>query len=149
MDSNQNSSLTNRESVSSHQTKVLLMDTCVVNKKLISKILGKIGYPVVCAENHKDALKILDNDQIELILLDVKLSNNGRPDITQIAKEKEKASGRRIPIVLLTDSEIKVHREACMADGLDECLPKPIFEMELCRVIETLTGNNGRCADKT
>lgn len=144
MDSNLNSKEKDQTIVSLDGAKILLMDTNVIQQKLISKMLGKNGYPVILAENYKEAMNILDGEKIDLILLDASLRKTNGFDIAQVVREKEKASGRRIPIVVLADSPIKVHRDECMADGLDECLPKPVFEMELHRVIEKLSGNNGR-----
>ena len=144
MDSDLNSKEKDQTTVSLDGAKILLMDTNVIQQKLISKMLEKNGCPVILAENYKEAMNILDGEKIDLILLDAQFRKNNGFDIAQIARKKEKASGRRIPIVVLADSAIKVHRDECMAEGLDECLPKPVFDVELHRVIEKLSGNNGR-----
>ena len=124
------------------ETKVLLMDPNVIQQKLVSKMLGKIGCPVYFTGDFKEARNILDTNKIDLILLDVQMQKSNGFDIRQIAREKEKSIGKRIPIVALTDKAMKIQREKCMADGMDEYLPKPVFEKELCRVIEKLSGNH-------
>ena len=141
METNQTLSQKAQPAVSLHQSNILIMDTDVVHLKLVSKMLGKIGYPVVFAKDYKEAQNILDTHNIDFILLDVKMQKSNGFDITQVAREKEKSLGRRIPIVALTDKNIKAYREKCLADGLDECLPKPVFETELCRVIGKLSNS--------
>lgn len=138
-----------RQVISLHRTKILLMDADRVSQKLISKMLGKVGYPVVSAENHKDAVNIIESNDIDLILLDVHMCKSNGFDIAQVARKKEESSGKRIPIVVLADTAMKVHREKCMAEGLDECLPKPVFENELFRVVSNLTGNRSDKLDKS
>lgn len=142
MDANQNSTQIHQSDASSNQKGILLMDTDVINQKLVSKMLRKIGYPVFFAENDKEALKILDTHNVELILLDAQLRKNNGSDITRIAREKEKTKGKRIPIVILTDKPMKVYREKCISEGLDEFLPKPVFENEICRVIGNLADSS-------
>jgi len=143
METNLTTLPTEESAVPLNHSGILFMDTDVVQQKLVSKMLAKIGCPVFFAENYRQALSILDANTIDLILLDAKMRKSNGYDITQIAREKEKIYGKRIPIVLMVEKVMKQHREQCRADGLDDCLPKPVFENELCRVIEKLSGNNG------
>jgi two-component system sensor histidine kinase/response regulator len=140
--------LSRRQVVSLNRTKILLMDADGVNQKLISKMLGKIGCSVVSTENHGTAVNLIESGDIDLILLDVHLYNSNGFDIAGVIRKKEESSGKRIPIVALADNELKRNREKCMADGLDECLPKPVFENELSRVVGKLAGNCSGQPDK-
>lgn len=127
-----------------HQSAILLLDESPINKLLVKKMLSKAGYSVLPADNPMEARNILDTRKIDMILLDVKMQRNNGFDITQVAREKGKLTGKHIPIIALTDNVLKDQRETFLKNGLDEYLPKPIFEEELCRVVKKLNGN-GHC----
>lgn len=124
---------------------ILLLDENPVNVMLVQKMLAPQGYSVISADNHTEARKILDSRKIDLILLDVRMQKNNGYDITEMAKQTGKLSGKHIPIIVLTDKVSKDQREKCLKIGLAEYLPKPIFEKELCRVVKRLNGNGTCC----
>ena len=78
METNQILSQKAQPAVSLQQSNILIMDTDVVHQKLVSKMLGKIGYPVVFAQDYKEAQNILDTHNIDFILLDVKMQKKQR-----------------------------------------------------------------------
>ncbi len=128
-----------------HHAAILLMDENPINNLLVQKMLSQQGYLVIATDNHVEARHILNTRRIDMILLDVRMQKNNGYDITKIAREKGKQSGTHIPIIALTDRVVKDQREKYLRNGIDEYLPKPIFEKELCRVIKKLNGN--RCCN--
>ena len=142
MDKNLKSTSNQKPTVSLLKTNILLIDSCLISQKLISKMLGKIGYSVIIAGNCMNADNILNTHDIDMILMDMHARKHNGFDITEIAKEKERQTGKHIPVIALTDNVMKLHREKCFETGLDEYLPKPIFENELCRVIDKLSEKN-------
>ena len=57
---------------------------------------------------------------------------------TAIIREKEKISGKHIPIIAMTAYAMKGDRERCLAAGMDGYVPKPIRHQELFETIQTL-----------
>jgi len=128
----------NQQIISPGRLNILLMDDNVVNQKLIPKMLKKHGHRVVVAADTKEALNILNIEEIDMFLLDIHMRGKNGFDITKAVRKKEKHLGKHIPIILLSENAMKAQREKSFALGLDELLPKPVFEDELCRVIEKI-----------
>jgi CheY-like chemotaxis protein len=120
---------------------ILLLDENPISKLLAKKMLIKLGGSVFLADTPDEARRILDTQKIDVILLDVRMQKINGFDIIQIAREKGTRMGKHIPIIAFSDRASKDQQEKCLKSGLDEYLPKPIFEEELCRVLKRLHGN--------
>ncbi|MCB0258632.1 MAG: response regulator, partial [Calditrichaeota bacterium] len=59
-------------------------------------------------------------------------------ETTARIREREKESGRRLPVIALTANAVKGDRERCLAAGMDEYITKPIKRTHLLRVIQEL-----------
>ena len=59
-------------------------------------------------------------------------------DATQAIRQREAATGSRVPIVALTAHAMQGDRERCLAAGMDGYLPKPIDVDELIATVEQL-----------
>jgi CheY-like chemotaxis protein len=53
-------------------------------------------------------------------------------------RQKERGTGKHIPIIGVTGFALTGGREECLAAGMDACLPKPFQVKELCDTIESL-----------
>jgi len=63
----------------------------------------------------------------------------GGCETAKAIREKEKATGKRIPIVALTAHAMAGDRERCMDAGMEGYVTKPIRFRELIAEIERLT----------
>ena len=89
--------------------------------------LGDAGYEVVATVDDLDeALKLLEREQIDLILSDVRL----RKDQTGIALAKA-AKARGVPTLFATG-----HRYPGAEEVAIGCVLKPYSERQLCKAIE-------------
>jgi CheY-like chemotaxis protein len=68
--------------------------------------------------------------------MDVQMPVMNGFDATQAIRERERKTGRHIPIVALTAHAMKEDREMCLAAGMDDYLGKPIQPRELASVLE-------------
>src|ERR1035438_2896329 len=66
---------------------------------------------------------------------------------TAAIRDKEKSTGRHIPIVAMTAHAMKGDEERCLAAGMDAYLAKPIHSRELLKVIENLAGIRAKAED--
>lgn len=132
--------LVTRQSVGKRERRlhILLAEDNPVNRKLAVRMLEKHGHSVVVAENGRKALMALAKKPFDLVLLDVQMPEMGGFEATAAIREKEKHSGKHIPIVAMTAHVMKGDRERCLEAGMDGYLAKPIQARKLFETIEGL-----------
>jgi len=126
----------NGSSFNGGSLRILLAEDNLVNQKLAIRLLQKRGHSVVTASNGKEALAALERERFDLVLMDVQMPEMNGFEATALIREKERTTGRRMPIVALTAHAMKGDRERCLESGMDDYLAKPIRSAELYKVIE-------------
>jgi len=105
------------------ETTILVVDDNEINRYLLSRLLRQQGYNVITAEHGRQALDMVRDHRLDLILLDIMMPEmNGYEVLEQM---KQDSSLRHIPIVMITavddiDSVIK-----CIELGAEDYLFKP------------------------
>ncbi|MBZ5515764.1 MAG: response regulator [Acidobacteriia bacterium] len=121
--------------------RILLAEDNCVNRQLATRLLEKRGHTVVAVENGKGAVALLDDpagDTFDVVLMDVQMPEMDGYQATAMIREKEKISGRHLPIIAMTAHAMKGDRERCLEAGMDGYVPKPINPRELFSTIDTL-----------
>jgi len=116
-------------------TTVLIVEDDPINFRVFSKILTKRGGLEVCGtENVLEVLEIAKSGTIDVILMDVSLSNSvyeGKPvdgiKITQMLKGDPQTSS--LPIILVTAHAMQGDRELLLKQsGADGYISKPVVD---------------------
>jgi len=115
---------------------VLLAEDNLVNQRLAVRLLEKRGHRVVVAGTGVEALKALEKESFDLVLMDVQMPEMDGLEATAVIREKEKSTGAHQAVVALTAHAMKGDREKCMAGGMDGYLTKPIRPNELDQLLE-------------
>lgn len=102
---------------------VLLCDDELMNRKVASKILNKEGFNVVEAQNGEEAIELLKNKKIDLILMDLMMPVMDGYEATQIIKEHDEFS--TIPLIIISALSDKEAITKGLELGADEYLTKP------------------------
>jgi CheY-like chemotaxis protein len=118
--------------------RVLLAEDNLVNQRLALRLLEKAGHAAVVAGNGREALALLERQPFDMVLMDVEMPDMGGFEATAVIREREKKSGRHVPIVAMTAHALKGDRERCLAAGMDGYVAKPIQAQELRRVMDEL-----------
>jgi two-component system, sensor histidine kinase and response regulator len=119
--------------------RVLLVEDNAVNQLVALRLLEKNGHTVAVAANGKRCLEALEKDSTyDLILMDVQMPEMNGLEATQAIREKEKSTGKHIPIVAMTAHAMKGDEERCIAAGMDTFLTKPIRTQELVAVLDQI-----------
>ena len=115
---------------------ILVVEDSPTNQKIACKILTKLGYRTVVAEDGQQALSQLQaqHEEIALILMDCRMPVMDGLQATQAIR----AQGDDIPIVALTANNTAEDRDACFEVGMDEFLTKPIDKNKLQSVLQSL-----------
>ena len=135
--------LVTRHSLREHRRifRILVAEDNVVNQLLATRLLEKRGHTVVMANNGREALTILekaDFNGFDAVLMDVQMPEMDGFEATAAIREKEKESGKHLPIIALTAHAMKGDKERCLAAGMDGYVAKPIKAEELIEAIESL-----------
>ncbi|MCF7955284.1 MAG: PAS domain S-box protein [Phycisphaerae bacterium] len=105
---------------------------------LIGKLLKKLGFDIVFADNGKEVVEKILQESFDLILMDIQMPYMTGFEATKVLREK----GVRTPIVALTAHAMEGDREKCLEAGCDDYLSKPIETDELRRVLKKFVGAN-------
>lgn len=123
-------------------TRILLVEddkTIVAN---LTAFLNNEGYMVTSVSGQNDAMKLLDREKVELVLLDISLAEgNG------FAACKAIKAQYSIPVIFLTASDDEFSTVTGFELGADDYIPKPFRPRELVSRIKNvlrLTGNMGK-----
>ena len=117
---------------------VLLAEDNVVNQKLATRLLEKMGHRVMLAANGAEAVRLHGSSQFDLILMDVQMPEMNGFEATAQIRDREKRTGDHIPIVALTAHAMQGDRDRCLAAGMDDYLSKPLNANALAEKLESV-----------
>ena len=117
---------------------ILLVEDNPVNRRLAQHVLEKEGYTVAAVDNGAAALKMLERERFDLVLMDVQMPRMDGIETTEAIRNREKTTGGYIPIDALTAHAMVGDRERCLKAGMDGYLIKPIQPATLLEAIEQL-----------
>ncbi|HYL98185.1 MAG TPA: response regulator, partial [Blastocatellia bacterium] len=115
---------------------ILLAEDNAVNQRVASKILERYGHTVVVVPDGRDALRALEKEPFDLVLMDVQMPEMDGLQATESIRRKELETGTHIPIIAMTAHAMKGDQEMCLAAGMDAYLSKPIRVQELIEVLQ-------------
>ena len=118
--------------------RILLADDNPTNQYVTTSMLQAAGHTVVVAQSGGEALACWQQDWFDLVLMDVQMPGMDGYQATAAIRQEEQARGRHTPIVGLTANAMRGDREACLAAGMDEYVPKPVRWETLRQAIEGL-----------
>jgi two-component system, sensor histidine kinase and response regulator len=116
--------------------KVLLAEDNAVNQLVALRLLERFGHTVTVAANGKKALEAWGKGGFDAILMDVQMPEMNGWEATQEIRERERATGERIPIIAMTAHAMKGDDERCFAAGMDDYLTKPIRTEDLMSTLD-------------
>ncbi len=104
--------------------------------ELVSYNLEHEGYHVLKAETGEDALAILDNQGVDLVLLDWMLP--GIDGIEVLRRIRGNKQLRKLPVILLTAKSDEISKVVGLEVGSDDYLVKPFGVHELLARIKAV-----------
>ena len=129
--------------------RILVAEDQAVNRRLVTTILEKRGHTIVQVEDGKqacDALTAPGAKPFDVVVMDLQMPEMGGLEATQMIRQREVATGKRVPIVALTAHAMKGDRDRCLAGGMDEYLSKPIDTPLLIATVEGIDDRGRRAA---
>lgn len=115
--------------------RILLAEDNEVNRVLAVKMLENRGHRVVTASTGKQAIKIVEGGEIDVVFMDIQMPEMDGLQATAEIRKREAGSGMRVPIVAMTAHAMETQRKECLEAGMDEVLTKPILGWALDEIL--------------
>ncbi len=120
------------------QLRILLAEDNEFNQKLVEALLKQRGHSVAITGNGKEALKALEKETFDLVLMDVQMPEMSGLEATARIREKEQVTGSHIPIVAMTAHAMKGDQKRFLDAGMDGYITKPLQRQIFFETIENL-----------
>ena len=108
----------------------------LVNQRLLSRILEKMGHRVILANDGRAILPLMAQQQIDLIAMDMQMPNMDGIEATLSIRAMEQDSGKHVLIVAMTAKAFDEDRRKCQEAGMDGFVLKPISAQSIRQEIE-------------
>jgi two-component system sensor histidine kinase/response regulator len=126
---------------------ILLSEDNPVNQKLAIRLLEKAGHRVTLAGTGREAVAAWENvgtPGFDIVLMDIQMPEMDGMEATAAIREREKNSGKHIPILAMTAHAMRGDKERCLASGMDGYISKPIHPDGLFAEIERCLSGSER-----
>jgi len=116
--------------------RILLVEDNLVNQKIATRILERLGYACDWAENGWEAVDATLHDRYDLIFMDVNLPGLDGLWVTQYIRQMELTAGQPQPyVVAMTASDALADRHRCTAAGMNDWISKPLQLSDFQRIL--------------
>lgn len=110
---------------------VLIAEDNLVNARIASRNVEKIGFNCRIAENGHIALKELETRHYDIVLMDCQMPLCDGYEATRLIRSSSNDDIRSLPVIALTASTIKGDRERAISAGMVDYLAKPVKRIAL------------------
>ncbi len=120
---------------------ILVVDDSSLTRKAIKRIIEMLGLDlgqIFEAESGKEALKILDETKVDLVLADLNMPKMG--GIEMISRMRDNEATNDIPVVVVSTESSTTRIEGLLANGAKAYLHKPFTPEEVKEVIIQTVG---------
>ncbi|MFT3910481.1 MAG: ATP-binding protein [Ferruginibacter sp.] len=111
---------------------VLLVEDNLINQGLIAHLFKEWKIEYAIANNGKEAIAMLQDQQFDLILMDIQMPEMDGYSTTQKIRQQLKIN---TPIIAMTAHAMAGEREKCLSYGMNDHISKPVREMDLYKLI--------------
>jgi PAS domain S-box-containing protein len=118
------------------QLHILLAEDNPYNQAVMEDLLPRRGHQVHVAGDGRAALKALEQDHFDVMLLDIHMPELDGFQVVAVQRQREQGTGRHLPIIALTARSADGERERCSQAGMDDYLAKPVRAAELFAAID-------------
>jgi CheY-like chemotaxis protein len=115
---------------------ILIIENEVSNRILVERVLSTRGYRCISASHGREALQILEHEQVDLILTDLSMPVLDGYRTTQLIRARP--GMEKVPIIAVTAFALSDEGEAAKRIGCTEYLTKPFKPKQLLEVVERL-----------
>lgn len=113
---------------------ILIAEDDKNQRMLLKAVLREKGYEVVEACDGEEALDVLDNTHIDLLIADIMMPKVDGYELTRLLRE----SRSTLPVLMLTAKQLPEEKKRGFLVGTDDYMTKPVDEEEMLLRIKAL-----------
>ena len=113
---------------------ILVVDDDKNTRMLLRAVLEAENYSVLTADNGEEALKVLDANHFDLVVLDVMMPKMDGYEFTRTLRQSDNA----LPILMISAKQLPADKKRGFLVGTDDYMTKPLDEEELLLRIKAL-----------
>ena len=135
-----------KPSIAQH-LRVLMAEDNLINQRVATRFLNKLGHSVRVVDNGEKAIRALQEDEFDVVLMDIQLPVMDGFKATTAIRKQEELTGHHIPIIAMTAYAMSGDRERCLTAGMDDYVSKPINEASVAKACSLITKFNRSSVD--
>jgi signal transduction histidine kinase/ActR/RegA family two-component response regulator len=120
---------------------ILCVEDNIINQEVIGSVISSKGYKYLPAYNGREALNILKENKVDLVLMDIQLPELNGFQITEMIR-KEFDNECKLPIIAITAYAMSEDKDKCIDAGMDDYISKPFNIEELYRILDKYLAKN-------
>ncbi len=113
---------------------ILVVDDDKNTRMFLSAVLEGAGYTVHTAEDGEDALRVMDREHVDLIVLDIMMPKMDGYEFTRVLREAQ----NNLPILMVSAKQLPADKHKGFSVGTDDYITKPIDDEEMLYRIKAL-----------
>jgi two-component system, sensor histidine kinase and response regulator len=123
---------------SERRLNILVAEDNPTNQTLVRLLLEQHRHRVTLVPDGREAVAKSATRPFDLILMDVQMPEMDGFEATAAIRQRERATGRHIPIVAMTAHAMAGDRERCLEQGMDGYVSKPLRSDDLLAAIDNI-----------
>lgn len=116
--------------------RILVADDNPINLRAATRMLRELGHSGVLVTDGEKALRALESQPFDLVLLDVSMPVLDGESVLATIRQSAKLAIRRIPVIMVTGHDLPSDRQRFLLAGASGHLAKPLDSASLQREIE-------------
>lgn len=113
---------------------ILVVDDDKNTRKYISAVLEAENYTVTTASDGEEAMRVMDREYIDLVVLDIMMPKMDGYRFTQELRE----ANNNLPVLMVSAKQLPADRHKGFLAGTDDYITKPVDETEMLLRIKAL-----------
>ena len=114
-------------------TRILVAEDHPVNRAFLQRILERWGAEVCLADDGREALVVLEEKPVDLVLMDISMPGMDGLEATERIRRDPRLA--ELPVLALTAHAFEEDRQRCLTAGCDDVVTKPVAPEKLLAAI--------------
>ena len=116
--------------------RILVVDDEIYIVHILEFSLTMEGYSILTASNGEEALRVIDSERPDLVVLDIMMPKLDGYEVCRRLRQDEQF--QELPVILLSAKGRPIDREAGLQAGADDYITKPFSPRKLLEKIREL-----------